>query len=149
MNTLLFLCTGNYYRSRFAEVVFNSLATKSKLPWTAQSRALRISGRNVGPISPHALKGLAERELELTGELRYPILATEADFQAAQHIVAVKEEEHLPLMKSLFPDWTEHIEYWKIHDIDRAEPADALPLLHSAVEELHGRLRDKISQDGA
>ena len=31
--TILFLCTGNYYRSRFAEVLFNSVAGKMGLPW--------------------------------------------------------------------------------------------------------------------
>jgi len=30
-NTVLFLCTGNYYRSRFAEVFFNAVATKEGL----------------------------------------------------------------------------------------------------------------------
>lgn len=140
MKTLLFLCTGNYYRSRFAEVIFNSLAQESGIPWQATSRALRISGRNVGPISAHALKGLADRGLELSGELRYPIMASEPDFQSAHHVVAVKEEEHRPLMSDLFPDWAKQVEYWQIHDIDVATPEDALPLLYDAVVELHGRL---------
>ena len=43
--TVLFLCTGNYYRSRFAEVLFNSLAGKMGLPWKASSRGPRRSAR--------------------------------------------------------------------------------------------------------
>jgi protein-tyrosine-phosphatase len=39
---ILFLCTGNYYRSRFAEVLFNSVAGKMGLPWQAYSRGLAL-----------------------------------------------------------------------------------------------------------
>ena len=39
--TVLFLCTGNYYRSRFAEIIFNSVAGKMGLPW-----------RRCGPAEP-------------------------------------------------------------------------------------------------
>ena len=35
--TVLFLCTGNYYRSRFAEILFNSVAGRMGLPWKASS----------------------------------------------------------------------------------------------------------------
>ena len=36
--TVLFLCTGNYYRSRYAEVLYNSVAGKLGLPWRKTSR---------------------------------------------------------------------------------------------------------------
>ncbi len=37
---LLFLCTGNYYRSRFAELLFNHLAAQVGLDWRADSRGV-------------------------------------------------------------------------------------------------------------
>ena len=37
---VLFLCTGNYYRSRFAEILFNSVAGRMGLPWKAMSKGL-------------------------------------------------------------------------------------------------------------
>ena len=40
--TVLFLGTSNYYRSRFAEVLFNSVARKMGLPWRASSRGLAL-----------------------------------------------------------------------------------------------------------
>jgi len=42
MPTVLFLCSGNYYRSRFAEIFFNWLAEEKSLSWRAESRAIRI-----------------------------------------------------------------------------------------------------------
>ena len=37
--TILFLCTGNYYRSRLAEILFVSVARKMGLPWSARREA--------------------------------------------------------------------------------------------------------------
>ncbi len=58
--TVLFLCTGNYYRSRFAEILFNSVAGKMGLTWRASSRGLALErGVNtVGPMAVSAVKAL-------------------------------------------------------------------------------------------
>jgi protein-tyrosine phosphatase len=42
VKTILFLCTGNYYRSRFAEELFNHHAERAGLYWVAQSRGLAL-----------------------------------------------------------------------------------------------------------
>src|SRR5580704_19544869 len=57
---VLFLCTGNYYRSRFAEVLFNSVAGKMGLPWQASSRGLALERgvNNVGPMAVEAITAL-------------------------------------------------------------------------------------------
>ncbi|MFX7063749.1 hypothetical protein ABTH87_19020, partial [Acinetobacter baumannii] len=51
MKKILFLCTGNYYRSRYAEEIFNHAARRKGLRWRAFSRgaAERGSPDNVGP----------------------------------------------------------------------------------------------------
>ena len=43
---VLFLCTGNYYRSRFAAILFNHLARERSSPWSASSRGLKIGFTN-------------------------------------------------------------------------------------------------------
>src|SRR5229473_3236529 len=70
--TVLFLCTGNYYRSRFAEVLFNSVAGKMGLPWRASSKGLALERgvNNVGPMAVSAiaaLEALALIEREVMG----------------------------------------------------------------------------------
>ena len=140
-STILFLCTGNYYRSRFAEHLFNHIAPARKLPWRAFSRGLATHyvSSNAGPISPYALEGLRSRGV--TGvKIRSPIPLTEQDLVAAQHIVALKQTEHRPLMQQNFPDWIDRVEYWHVHDIDQASPNEALPEIDAAVQELLERL---------
>ena len=58
---ILFVCSGNYYRSRFAEAVFNHEATRRNLPWRAFSRGLAIYLVD-GDISP-----FTEMELQRRG----------------------------------------------------------------------------------
>ena len=64
-STVLFLCTGNYYRSRFAEVLFNSVAGRMGLPWRASSRGLALERgvNNVGPMAVSAVQALESRGL--------------------------------------------------------------------------------------
>src|SRR2546426_528451 len=106
--TVLFLCTGNYYRSRYAEVLFNSVAGKMNLPWMASSRGLVLERgvNNVGPMASSAIKVLEAAGLRAAPEFgRYPIQVTVDDFEAAHWIVALKEAEHLPLLQECFPAW--------------------------------------------
>jgi protein-tyrosine phosphatase len=140
MKTVLFLCSGNYYRSRFAEVLFNARADDTRLPWRAVSRGFFLHAGNVGPISQHAIRGLETRGVVLGTDVRFPIVVTEQDLEAAHHIVAVKESEHRPQLEAKFPDWASRVEFWKIDDLDCAEPEVALVHLEQAVVDLMGRL---------
>ena len=138
---ILFLCTGNYYRSRFAEHLFNHHAPDYQLHWRAFSRglALEMLDQDAGPISQNTLTALAARGIPLE-EVRSPIALAEQDLITAHHIIALKHAEHHPLMTQKFPDWTERIEYWHVHDIDYATPQEALPQIEHAVRALLERL---------
>jgi protein-tyrosine phosphatase len=135
---ILFLCTGNYYRSRFAEELFNHLAAARDLPWQATSRALAIEkGKwNIGPISPHALAALQARNIPPADPSRHPIGCRESDMAAATRIIALKEAEHRPYIAQRLPAWADRVEYWHVHDLDRATADEALPEIEHLVRGL-------------
>jgi protein-tyrosine phosphatase len=140
---LLFLCTGNYYRSRFAELVFNHLAQQQNLDWHADSCGLHIAAlgpEHPGPISPHTKKALHSRNIPLQDPIRKYKQVCEQDLQSADLVIALKEAEHRPFMEKLHPDWSNKIRYWHIHDLDVATPETALQelesLLHDLIKEL-------------
>ena len=144
MKTILFLCTGNYYRSRFAEELFNHHAERSGIDWVAHSPGLALErgANNIGCISPIALRALKELEITARGANRFPLQCTNADLASADFVVAVKEAEHRPLMRERFTDW-EHIpNYWSIHDVEDAPPSEALKLLAQEVRTLLQQFRE-------
>ena len=82
MKTVLFLCSGNYYRSRFAEHFFNYHAKNDGLRWRADSRGIVGRHNNPGPISRYAVERLDELGIPLNGSLRYPRQLTKADLSS-------------------------------------------------------------------
>ena len=116
--TVLFLCTGNYYRSRFAEVLFNSVARKMGLPWRASSRGLALERgvNNVGPMAASAVNALEALGVRAADAGPLPGAGGGDDLERADRIVALKEAEHLPLLQERFPAWAEKVEFWQVDD---------------------------------
>jgi protein-tyrosine phosphatase len=141
MNHILFLCTANYYRSRFAAYYFNGLARKTGLDWRAHSRGLDLSrwdGRH--PISRLTVERLKRRGILLAAEPRNPKRLKLADLVRSDLIIAMKRAEHRRLVAERFPLWTDLVEYWNIDDVDCAGPDEALPVLENQVRKLVMRL---------
>lgn len=141
LKKVLFICSGNYYRSRFAEHVFNRLAERERIAWRADSRGLRAGEcpTNVGPISPHAIEGLSRRGWSVSKDERYPLQLTEADFESSDRVIALDDLEHLPMMEAQFPEWKDRVEYWRVHDLDKWPPETALEKIEALVRELIAR----------
>jgi protein-tyrosine phosphatase len=147
MKTVLFLCTGNYYRSRFAEVLFNHAAAERGLAWRAASRGLWLQDDNFGPMSRQAIRWLSERGIVVGEPVRFPQAVTAAELEAADLVVAVKEEEHRPLLEDRFPAFRGPVEFWQIHDVYDAPPEEILPLLAEEVGRLIERLQRKAANE--
>ena len=146
---LLFLCTGNFYRSRFAEVLFNHRAAESMLTWVADSRGLATEQvlDGWGPMAPFAIDALAERGIYLA-EPRLPRSVTEADMRAADRVIALKEAEHRPLLAERLPGWEDRVTYWHIDDVDGAEPEIALSMIDAQVSALIEEFADALALAG-
>ncbi len=108
---VLFICTGNYYRSRFAEMLFNALATQMDLDWSADSRGLALGSSNVGPVYPGVLGRLQSLGFPADSESRSPLRLEMADLEDADLVIAIHESEHRPLILEQFVDWSDRIHY--------------------------------------
>jgi protein-tyrosine phosphatase len=137
MKCVLFLCTGNFYRSRFAETFFNHRAAAAGLGWRAESRGLatQLNDPVWGPISPHTL-----RRLEACGiacpEPRWPASCEACDLERADRIIALKELEHRPLLERQFPALAGRVEYWHVNDLDSSTPDEALAQIERHIIDL-------------
>ncbi len=144
--TVLFLCTGNYDRSRFAEILFNSVAVKMGLPWQASSRGLAPERgvRNVGPMAAEAvtaLEALGDRAADAGARL--PAQVTTDDLERADRVVALKQAEHLPLLQERFPAWAAKVEFWQVDDTP-----EALALIEREVMDLVARILGGSERQG-
>ena len=141
-NGVLFLCTGNYYRSRFAEIVFNALAAETGVDWRAESRglALETGTNNVGPMSTEAVTALKQRDISSADVERYPIQVEEKDLEGADLIIALKASEHREYVSQRHPGWIDSVEYWDITDVVPSATYDPLAEIEMEVRRLMQRL---------
>ena len=140
---VLFICTGNFYRSRHAEAIFNWHALEKGLSARAFSRGLLTSIVADEPtlisMDTHARLGTLGIPLELTG--RAPVQLQLEDLEKALHIVALKKDEHYEMMQSSHPEWADKIHYWHFHDIDFEEPQTVLPKIEDEVRNLVEKIK--------
>ena len=122
MKKLLFVCSGNYYRSRFAEAYFNYLSEMFNLNTTSESRGLAIHfadelAEEHGEISTDTL----ERCNDLGIPNRYWEKNRESlelkDFNNFDEIICLDIEEHAPMIKEQFPDKIYSVNYFKVKDV--------------------------------
>lgn len=89
---LLFLCTGNFYRSRVAEALFAALPHGG---WTAMSRGLAVA-EGLRGIAPEAASYLESQAVPFEPRDPQPLLVDE--LIAADHVVLLNQSEHEPLL---------------------------------------------------
>jgi protein-tyrosine phosphatase len=138
---ILFICTGNFYRSRFAEAVFNHHATRKGLSWTAFSRGLAIHLAE-GPISPFTQDALTVRQIDLRHTAANRVSLSADDFLDSERQIAMDRTEHYPMMQQHFPNWADKIHYWDVGDVPFRLPHEALPEIERRVTQLFEELSE-------
>jgi protein-tyrosine phosphatase len=139
---VLFICTGNYYRSRFAEAVFNHYAEEQGLRWRAFSRGLAIHLVPEGSsLSPQTHEHLAARKIDLRHTAPDPKQLSDDDLARSRMIIALKDDEHRPMMRKMFPEWEERVIYWNVGDQPMVSPEEGLGAIYKHVVELAEELR--------
>lgn len=126
---VLFVCSGNYYRSRLAEILFNHQAAAAGLAWEASSRGLLKTGELRG-LSHHAVGHLEGAKLgHLAEQPRDPLAIDVEDLTAADLVIGLCREEHQPMVEQKFLSLAKalqkagRIRYWNVYDIPGRPPA--------------------------
>ena len=146
MHQVLFICTANYYRSRFAEAVFNHYARNRRMDWIAISRGLATYLVSED-ISSSTVEALQHRRISLQLTAPTALQLTEVHLESADVIIALEEVEHHPIMEELFPNWADKITYWDVPDKGIVDPAVALPVVEEYVVELIESLGEVSEED--
>lgn len=139
MNTVLFLCTGNYYRSRMAEELFNFWAELANIPWEAYSAGLRedmSKSPNEGPISKHAVRMLASDGYPISSSDRYPRSVSEEELDANDIIICMHRTEHEPMLHKRFPEYDGTTMYWEVPDVQYVDPEVAFKRVKREIRQL-------------
>lgn len=132
---VLFLCTGNFYRSRYAEALFNHQAQKAGLNWKAESKGFRPH-LATEDLSHWASERLEEHHIPLSHTRPMPGKLSALDLAESSLVIALYESEHAPMMKEQFPRWIDRIRYWQVPDIDITTPAIALAKIEHEIDQL-------------
>lgn len=140
---VLFLCTGNYYRSRFAEELFNFLAKSNGLNWWAHSAALNEPlGRtiNVGSMSAHTIEALAQRGITPLARDRMPRQLDPNEVADYDQVIALSESEHKPMLQGLHPELVDQVEFWTVEDLHLVGPEVAIPGIEAKVRAMFNEI---------
>lgn len=142
MQTVLFLCTGNYFRSRFSELWFNHqialLGRCDDVHAVSAGLNVRADSGNVGAIAKEAQAALQHRGVAVNPtQLAMPRQVSRHDVEQADVVVAVDADAHRPMVQELFPDLETKIRFWRVKDLDEVDAVDdPITLLQQKIDQL-------------
>ena len=136
MQKVLFVCTANIHRSRFAEEVFNYLCAKYNKDYHAFSAGLRVGDYSFRKIYYPALENLKafniipKRPNDLSKHIK------DVNLENYDKIICMDEVEHKPMVNSDPKLSNYNFEYWNITDMPKVDSDVSLPICYKKVENL-------------
>jgi len=136
MKKVLFVCTANIHRSRFAEEVFNFFCTKHNKDYHAFSAGLRVGDYSYRKIYFPALENLKifniipKRPNDLSKHIK------DVNLENYDKIICMDEDEHKPMVNSDPKLSNYNFEYWNITDMPKVDSNVSLPICYKKVENL-------------
>ena len=130
---ILFLCTGNYYRSRYAEAYMKHLSSLLKLGVDCTSAGFEISKADklsnmYGEISPFTKKRLVDQQIfNLASEIRTEL--NNSLLLMSDKIIIIDKEEHTKYLCDYSAIKDMDVVYWNAKDIQDWAPKITLDLI--------------------
>ena len=141
MNSILFVCTGNIFRSRFAEEVFNHLRKINGVDATAFSAGLQVGRYKQRKIYWPAMNELERLKIEPLRSNEDSVHINDIDVSIYDQIICMDEEEHKPMVRSNELLSGFNFKYWNIVDMPKVSSDISLPKCYKKVETLIDQLK--------
>ena len=143
MHNILFVCTANIFRSRFAEEVFNFLAAEERIPAKAFSAGLKVGEYHVKKIYRPALEQLTKFNIKPKRPNELSVHINEVQLSKYDQLICMDEADHKPMVLSNSKLNDINFEYWDIIDEPKVQSDISLPICFSKVKELVDGLKNK------
>jgi protein-tyrosine phosphatase len=128
---ILFVCTGNYYRSKFCENLWEHLLEKFDKEGEVSSSGLKpelalLWKDAFGNVSPFTVKALKVMNVKLCNDSSLHMLNQEEIYDSDK-IIFINKKEHLPLLsESGLTVPVEKIVCWENEDVDEEFPMESI-----------------------
>ena len=133
---VLFVCTWNIYRSRFAEEVFNFFAKKSNSKHQAFSAGFRVGNYNFRTIYYPALDNLKKLNIVPLRPNDFSKHIDDVDLYEYDKIICMDEGEHKPMVLGNPSLQKDLFQYWDIIDQPKVKSEISLPKCYQKVKNL-------------